>query len=155
MWRLVRTSGTLPQPFLGSPSSSGTHEAAESCDHCRLTVVALCVSFSPDGTRLACGNRRGDIIVVDLETGKSESLTGHRRLVNDVTYSRDGTRLVSGAEDRLVKLWDTRTGQELLSLEGGGRGVAFGPNENRLVTGNVVVDDGSLTVWAARRNSTR
>jgi WD40 repeat protein len=35
-----------------------------------------------------------------------------------VSFSPDGTRIVSGAQDRVVRIWDTSTGQELLALPG-------------------------------------
>jgi WD40 repeat protein len=37
-------------------------------------------------------------------------MTGHSSWVQSVAFSRDGTRIVSGSEDRLVKIWDTKTG---------------------------------------------
>jgi WD40 repeat protein len=41
------------------------------------------------------------------------SLTGHSVTVNNVKFSPDGTRFVSGAGDGLVKIWDVQTQTEV------------------------------------------
>ena len=46
------------------------------------------------------------------------SLTGHSRDVNVVAFSADGKRVVSGSDDRLVKIWDNDTGAEVRSFAG-------------------------------------
>ena len=46
------------------------------------------------------------------------TLTGHLAHVYSVSFSRDGKRVVSGSDDRLVKIWDTETGAEVRSFVG-------------------------------------
>jgi WD40 repeat protein len=41
------------------------------------------------------------------------TLTGHSRDVNSVAFSPDGTRVVSGSYDNLVKIWSSETGAEV------------------------------------------
>ena len=43
------------------------------------------------------------------------TLTGHSDMVFFVAFSPDGTRIVSGSGDHLVKIWDTETGAEVSS----------------------------------------
>ena len=43
------------------------------------------------------------------------TLEGHSQKVNSVKFSPDGKRVVSGARDKLVKIWDCETGAEVSS----------------------------------------
>jgi WD40 repeat protein len=119
------------------------------------------VAFSPDGTRLAVGAQ-----VWDARTGREVvALKGHTGPVCSMAFSRDGTRLAGatttshpshygpGAHFGLaggdVKVWDARTGLELLTLKGTG-GMAFSPDGARLATYSKDVSDGTVKVWDAR-----
>ena len=53
------------------------------------------------------------------------TLTGHSDGVDSVAFSRDNTRIVSGSNDRLVKIWDADTGAEVSSHACTWRGVEF------------------------------
>src|SRR5205823_1897137 len=94
----------------------------------------------------------GTVKVWDARTGaaaESFELQGHAGHVNGVAFSPDGTRIVSGSGDRTVKVWDVRTGTELLELRGYAgivTGVAFSPDGARLVARGA---DGSVKVWDA------
>jgi WD40 repeat protein len=39
-------------------------------------------------------------------------------MVLSVAYSPDGQRLVTGSDDNTAKVWDAKTGTELLTLKG-------------------------------------
>ncbi|CAD8214704.1 unnamed protein product [Paramecium octaurelia] len=41
-------------------------------------------------------------------------LDGHSRAVYSICYSPDGTTLASGGQDKSIRLWDVKSGQEIL-----------------------------------------
>ena len=74
---------------------------------------------------------------------------GHTDSTCCVAYSPDGQRLVTGSDDYTAKVWDAKTGTELLTLKGHTnyvRSVAYSPDGQRLVTG---IADGKTKVWDA------
>jgi WD40 repeat protein len=64
-----------------------------------------------------------------------------------VAYSHDGKRIVSGSRDQTVKMWDSSTGEHLLSLTGhtdNVSGVVFSSDDKRIVSGS---GDSTVKVW--------
>jgi WD40 repeat protein len=75
--------------------------------------LVRCVTFSPDGQRLASGSIDKTVILWDLATGQ-ELLTfrGHTGTVTSVNFSPDGQRLASTSEDGTARVWDARPLEE-------------------------------------------
>jgi WD40 repeat protein len=60
-----------------------------------------------------------------------QTLEGYTSTVNSVTFSPDGTRVVSGFDDKTVRIWDIVTGVVLQTLDGHADwvgSVAFSPD---------------------------
>ncbi len=75
------------------------------------------------------------------------TLVGHSSGVSSVAFSPDGQRLASGSHDKTVKIWDSTTGKELLSLKGHEDlvySVAFSPDGQRLASGS---HDKTVKIW--------
>jgi len=76
------------------------------------------------------------------------TFTGHQEQVTSVAYTLDG-RLVSSSWDGTVRVWDTRTGDESMSLLCGGNDpvncVAVAPPGTRLAAGTRT---GALYIWS-------
>ncbi len=78
---------------------------------------------------------------------RSRALTAHPSTVLTVTFSPDGSLLVTGSEDRTARLWDTTTGALVRTLtghEGAVNDARFSPDGALLLT---VSDDRTAKVW--------
>ena len=75
------------------------------------------------------------------------TLEGHTKFVRSLAMSPDGTTLASGSGDSTIKLWDTKTYEEMATLRGSDSeiwSVAFSPDGSMLAAGTV---DGWITLW--------
>ena len=77
------------------------------------------LDLSYHNNTIAVGSVPGDILILNTITGSQTSvLSGHTKEVNSLTFSSDGTSLVSGSDDRTVKLWDIQTGGAVKTFSG-------------------------------------
>jgi WD40 repeat protein len=74
-------------------------------------------------------------------------MQGHRDCIYSVAWSPDGKLIASGSYDKMVKLWDVASGQELRNLQDhidAVFAVAFSPNGKRLASGS---QDRTVKIW--------
>jgi WD40 repeat protein len=95
--------------------------------------------------------RAGRPPVIHLGTAQRAILRGHEGGggVMTVSYSPDGTRIVSGSDDHTLRVWDAASGAQLAVLRGHENGVmsvSYSPDGTRIVSGS---DDHTLRVWDA------
>jgi WD40 repeat protein len=71
--------------------------------------------------------------------------------VTSVGFSPDGTHIVSGSWDKTIRIWDARTGKEVMKpLKGHTSNitsVGFSPDGTHIVSGS---DDKTIRIWDAR-----
>ncbi|KAL3478404.1 WD40 repeat-like protein [Aspergillus californicus] len=101
------------------PLSEGTGDYLQVWD---LSTME-CVSWSPDGTRLASGSVDMTIRVWDLGT------------MEYVSWSPDGTRLASGSDDKAIRVWDTTVQFDYITQ-----------SQDRAQLASIS-DDGTIQVW--------
>jgi WD40 repeat protein len=78
------------------------------------------------------------------------TLKGHTSAIWSAAFSPDGSRIVTGSKDRTAKLWDAKTGAEVLTLRGHTntvQSVSFSADGSRILTGSL---DGTAKVWDSR-----
>ncbi len=126
-------------------------------------------TFSPDGTPIVTasddntarlwdlqGNElavlRVDDNTVRLWDAQGQALAvlrGHESIATSVSFSPDGTRIVTASMDKTARLWDAQ-GQELVVLRGHEAEVtsaSFSPDSTRIVTASM---DKTARLWDAQ-----
>ncbi|KAI9057822.1 WD40 repeat-like protein [Trametes sanguinea] len=73
------------------------------------TIQAL--SFSPDGTHVACATMEGPVLLLNVHTGAQlHVFEGHTDVARRVAFSPTGHEILSCSLDKTVRLWDVATG---------------------------------------------
>jgi eukaryotic-like serine/threonine-protein kinase len=121
-------------------------------------VLLRGLAFSPDGTLLAaCGGEpleRGEIHVWQIPSGELvRTIITPGGGVNDVAFDPSGLRLAAGLQDMTVRLWDPRTGESLLTLNGHTApvmSVAFSRDGRKLGSAAGALRRGEGRIWDAQ-----
>jgi WD40 repeat protein len=125
-------------------------------DHDEGVIAA---AFSADGRRVlttsAGSHGTGGLAASTWDAGSGRLLSrvrvsGGLLGTNCLAFAPDGRRLATGGTDRKGTVWDTETGQALLTLEGHTdriSAVAFAPDGKRVLTASW---DGTAKVWDAQ-----
>ena len=124
--------------------------------------AVLSVAFSPDGNRIASAgavgtaiDRTGQVKVWAVDGGTELlTLTGHAGQIRHVTFSPDGRRLATAGNDGTVKVWDTGSGLELITLSAADGNpldfVVFTPDGLLIAGGPRNLSPGRFFVWDGR-----
>ncbi|KAL6890082.1 WD40-repeat-containing domain protein [Trichoderma evansii] len=78
-----------------------------------------------------------------------QTLVGHSARVSFVAFSPDGKQIISGSDDRIIKLWDAATGDLQKTLAGhlgSVSTVAFSPDGKQIASGSY---DDTVKLWDA------
>jgi WD40 repeat protein len=111
------------------------------------TDAVMALTFAPDSRSLfSCGD--GAAHQWDANTGKElQRFDAHAGRVLGLALSADGRRLVTGGEDKLVRLWDATSGKQLQAFKGHSEvvnSVAMTPDGRRAVSAGL---DRVVRVW--------
>jgi len=148
-----------------SPSSSWLHEcyAAELSQEvrvveglqikwgmCSRTILlgGIPWTLSYWNNVVAVGSTLRDIFIFDAITGSQTAvLPGHIGGILSLTFSSDGTSLVSGSEDKTVKLWDMQTSGVVKTFHGHTdrvRSVSISVDSTTIASGSI---DKTIRLW--------
>jgi WD40 repeat protein len=105
-------------------------------------------AFSPDDSLLAIAQYK-DLLLYDLRSHRivKRLLTGHAKNIASIAFSRDGTILATGSEDKTIMLWDVKSQRPLGTLAGHSETVTsllFDPSGAVLLSGSL---DGTIMRW--------
>jgi WD40 repeat protein len=103
--------------------------------------------FTPNRSHLL-EVRYGAVLLYDVKSGaKLHTLKGHAEEARDAIMSLDGSRIITTGDDRVVRVWATRNGVEILTLldaTSAGARVVFSPDAKRIA---VLRDDGMVRIY--------
>ena len=90
----------------------------------------------------------------DSGAGTLQSFLSHTEWVRSISWSPDGTRLVSGSYDGVARIWDVKTARTLLTYfrhKGDVRSVAWSPDGRAIASGSF---DKTVHLWEPTRGET-
>jgi len=104
------------------------------------------LAYSPDGRMLASSS--ADTICLWLvDPGITIKTFGHMESVESIDFSPDGKILASGGRDKIIKLWDVASGNEIRRLAGNGQNISdvqFSPDGKLLASASW---DKTIKLW--------
>lgn len=96
-------------------------------------VTVLSVNFSPDGKKLATGDR-SKARLWDVDSLALLAEYPHKCAVNDIEFDPRGNRLATACSDGLIRLWDISSGQAVREMlhEDAVEAIAFSPDGSHI-----------------------
>lgn len=117
----------------------------------RASLAAAITDLDVDagGERVVAATAGGPVTLFDHDGGVRATWPGHAGGTEAVAISPDGALVVSGGQDRVLRVWSTANPsappQELGPLPDDTRAIAFAPAGDRVVAGG---DDGVVRAWS-------
>ncbi|MBN4003713.1 NB-ARC domain-containing protein [Nostoc sp. LPT] len=109
--------------------------------------IVLAVAYNSKKSMIALGDTKSEVRLRDAKGHQLLTLEGHTNWIRSVAFSPDGEILVSGSDDKTVRLWNTTTGQFLRSLQGHKErvwSVAFSPDGKTVASSS---EDKTVRLW--------
>ncbi|MGP4022322.1 nSTAND1 domain-containing NTPase [Actinomadura sp. 3N407] len=111
------------------------------------------VAWSPDGERLASASDDRTVRVHGRDDAEPLVLRGHEDTVRSIAWSPDGERLAGSSQSGAVRVWESRTGLEVMLLNvprGAVRAMDWSPDGRYLAA---LSNDRDVQVWDASQGT--
>ncbi len=110
------------------------------------------IDINNNGSRMVMGDKSGNIIVVDLKTGKRLSqVKGHTTRVLDIDYSPDNSQIATSSFDGTIRIWNANRLSEspivITEHESWVFAIAFSPDGKTLVSSS---EKGEIYYWPTK-----
>jgi WD40 repeat protein len=108
------------------------------------------VKVTPDNNFVVSSSKDDKIKIWNIANGTLvRTITGHANDVNGIDIAPDGSKIVSASSDSTCKIWDFNNGDLITTFAVANRGivntVAWSPNGDKIVTGNIKSD---VVLWS-------
>ena len=119
-----------------------------------MQIYCSILPFTPHNTALSRTYKSlhpSDVnVIAGLEATWNAAIADDTNLVTSVEFSSDGSRLATASLDKIVRLWDGRTGNCIATLEGHSKRiklVTFSSDGSTLASAS---QDGTIRLWDGR-----
>jgi len=122
------------------------------CEGQGSTGYFVHLDFRPNSSYLVMGMYNGDIKILDVPSKQTVRMIrgAHVNEVSGVSFSPDGKYLASSGTDRVVRIWDVKTGDlidMLIEHEEPVLSVAFSPDGKQVASGGYA---GIIRIWTPK-----
>jgi WD40 repeat protein len=105
------------------------------------------LQFSPDGKLVLFSSIKGNVALLNKDTGTIMKVFRHTQEVYAAAMSPDGKYVATGGSDRIVRVWDAQTGELFYTLTGHTDaifGIVFSPDGKYVTTASA---DKTVRIW--------
>ncbi|MDG2222301.1 MAG: protein kinase [Rubripirellula sp.] len=151
------TDGSVQRMMLSDAAELSPPEPFTASDF--SAYRATCVAVDSGRQIAAVGTQSGAVLIFDSGGSLIRTISMHRDRVNDLKFSNDGL-LVTGSDDRTVRIWDEQSASELTSGQAAYhisavRQIAVAGDRRQLRIAVAISDDvtGQVVIWNAMPKS--
>ncbi len=109
------------------------------------------VKFDNSGTKIAVGDKKGKLSIINLRTNKVSNINAHAARIPDVQFSPDNSLLATASYDGTIKIWNVNNPGlrpvEIRAHEAWALTLAFSKDGKYLISGD---NTENIFIWASK-----